>query len=108
MSDEVTGPDLVRMDEPDGGDFDVVLRGYDRRQVLDYIARVDLALSDADRMHQEDGERISRCRRKAGSPRSDLPRDPGEHEEGAPAGRYCRDHQGVSPVPAGLSEQECV
>jgi cell division septum initiation protein DivIVA len=51
--------DLVRMDEGDGGGFDVVLRGYDRRQVEDYIHRVELALGDADRMHREDGERIT-------------------------------------------------
>ena len=55
-----TDDDLVRMDDSgEGGGFDVVLRGYDRRQVEDYIHRVELALGDADRMHREDGERIT-------------------------------------------------
>jgi chromosome segregation ATPase len=42
-----------------GGGFDVVLRGYDKRQVEDYIERVELALGDADRVHREDGERLT-------------------------------------------------
>jgi cell division septum initiation protein DivIVA len=50
--------DLVRMEDHEGGGFDVVLRGYDRRQVEDYIQRVELTLGDADRMHREDGDRI--------------------------------------------------
>lgn len=54
MSDE----DLVQMTETEGGGFDVVLRGYDRRQVEDYIHRVELTLSDADRHHHEDAARI--------------------------------------------------
>jgi cell division septum initiation protein DivIVA len=46
------------MQEGDGSGFDVVLRGYDRRQVEDYVHRVELTLGDADRQHHEDGERI--------------------------------------------------
>lgn len=43
----------------DTGGFDVVLRGYDRHQVEDYIERVELALGEADRLHREDGERLA-------------------------------------------------
>jgi len=50
--------DLVRMDDGETSGFDVVLRGYDRRQVEDYIHRVELVLADADRLHLEDGERM--------------------------------------------------
>jgi len=39
--------------------FDVVLRGYDRRQVDDYVDRVEIALADADRQAGTDGERIT-------------------------------------------------
>ncbi len=53
MSEE----DLVHLDADTNG-FDVVLRGYDRKQVEDYIHRVELTLGDADRQHIEDGERI--------------------------------------------------
>lgn len=55
MSDE----DLVPLQtESEGGGFDVALRGYDRRQVEDYIHRVEIALAEADRLHREDGERL--------------------------------------------------
>ncbi|HUR14891.1 MAG TPA: hypothetical protein VM097_10415 [Mycobacteriales bacterium] len=54
MSDE----NLVLMEDGGGSGFDVVLRGYDRRQVEDYVHRVELTLGDADRVHQEDGDRI--------------------------------------------------
>jgi cell division septum initiation protein DivIVA len=54
MSDD----DLVALDEGETGGFDVVLRGYDRHQVEDYIRRVELTLGEADRLRREDGERI--------------------------------------------------
>ena len=40
--------DLLPMheDEP-AGDFDIVLRGYDRRQVNDHLARFEAALGEA-------------------------------------------------------------
>jgi len=38
--------------------FDMVLRGYDRRQVDDYCDRVDAAMHEADQRHAEDGERL--------------------------------------------------
>jgi cell division septum initiation protein DivIVA len=59
MTQAMTDDDLLAMQhEGEGSGFDVVLRGYDRRQVEDYIHRVELTLGDADRLHQEDGERI--------------------------------------------------
>jgi len=51
--------DLVPLDNGEAAGFDVVLRGYDRRQVDDYLDRVELALTDADQRHAEDGERLS-------------------------------------------------
>lgn len=62
MSDD----DLVTMDDAETGGFDVVLRGYDRHQVEDYIRRVELALGDADRIHREDGERITALEEELG------------------------------------------
>jgi cell division septum initiation protein DivIVA len=56
MSDEHL---LPMHDAEDAGGFDVVMRGYDRRQVEDYVERVEVALSDADRLHAEDGQRIA-------------------------------------------------
>jgi len=51
--------DLVPLhDEQEPSGFDVVLRGYDRRQVEDYVERVDLALAAADRQHGEDSDRM--------------------------------------------------
>lgn len=64
--------DLVTMDDPESGGFDVVLRGYDRHQVEDYIRRVELALGDADRLHQEDGERIAALEEEIGKLRLAL------------------------------------
>jgi hypothetical protein len=46
-------------DQPEASGFDVVLRGYDRRQVEDYIERVEVALAEADHRHAEDGERLA-------------------------------------------------
>lgn len=52
--------DLVPLsDEQDAAGFDVVLRGYDRRQVEDYVERVEVALAEAERQHAEDGERLT-------------------------------------------------
>ncbi|MCU1603423.1 MAG: hypothetical protein JWO22_4132, partial [Frankiales bacterium] len=56
MSDEHL---LPLHDEEDTGGFDTALRGYDKRQVEDYVERVEVALSDADRQHIEDGERMA-------------------------------------------------
>lgn len=46
-------------DEHESSGFDVVLRGYDRRQVEDYVERVDAALASADRLHGEDATRLA-------------------------------------------------
>lgn len=56
MSDEHL---LPLQDEPESTGFDVVLRGYDRRQVEDYVERVEVALAEADRQHADDGERLA-------------------------------------------------
>ncbi|MDP9497621.1 MAG: DivIVA domain-containing protein, partial [Actinomycetota bacterium] len=58
--------------EPVG--FDVVLRGYDRHQVDDYLDRVDASLSDADARHASDGERIRGLERELGELRAELDR----------------------------------
>lgn len=51
--------DLVPLhDEQETSGFDVVLRGYDRRQVEDYVERVEVALAAADRQHAEDADRL--------------------------------------------------
>jgi DivIVA domain-containing protein len=47
--------------------FDVVLRGYDRRQVDDYLDRVEIALSESDDRHAADGERITALERQVQS-----------------------------------------
>src|SRR3954471_5752795 len=56
MDDEQLVP-LTDDDQPSG--FDVVLRGYDRRQVDDYLDRVEAALNDADARHADDAGRIA-------------------------------------------------
>lgn len=56
MSDEDVVP--LQGETEDAG-FDVVLRGYDRRQVDDYVHRVEVTLADADRLHREDGDRLT-------------------------------------------------
>jgi DivIVA domain-containing protein len=56
MDDEQLVP-LSDDDQPSG--FDVVLRGYDRRQVDDYLDRVEAALNDADARHAEDAQRLA-------------------------------------------------
>jgi len=43
----------------DSAGFDLAFRGYDRRQVEDYVERVEIALSDADRQHQQAVERLT-------------------------------------------------
>ena len=56
----MTDDDLLPLsDEQEAHGFDVVLRGYDRRQVEDYVERVEVALAEADRQHTEDGERLT-------------------------------------------------
>lgn len=56
----MTDDDLLPLsDEQEAAGFDVVLRGYDRRQVEDYVERVEIALADAERQHAEDGERLT-------------------------------------------------
>jgi DivIVA domain-containing protein len=45
----MTDDDLLPLsDEHESSGFDVVLRGYDRRQVDDYVGRVEVAITDAD------------------------------------------------------------
>ena len=45
--------------EPEPTGFDKVLRGYDPRQVDEYLDRVDAALTEADSRHAADGERLA-------------------------------------------------
>jgi DivIVA domain-containing protein len=56
MTDEQLVP-LSDEEQPSG--FDVVLRGYDRRQVDDYLDRVEAALNDADARHADDAQRLT-------------------------------------------------
>lgn len=56
MNDEQLVP-LADDEQPSG--FDVVLRGYDRRQVDDYLDRVEAALNDADAQHADDAQRLA-------------------------------------------------
>ncbi|MBK5307183.1 MAG: DivIVA domain-containing protein [Frankiaceae bacterium] len=56
MDDDQLVP-LSDDDQPNG--FDVVLRGYDRRQVDDYLDRVETALNEADARHAEDAGRLA-------------------------------------------------
>jgi DivIVA domain-containing protein len=51
-------------DEQQPSGFDVVLRGYDRRQVDDYLDRVEAALNDADARHAEDAQRLAALERQ--------------------------------------------
>ena len=55
MEDDLVTPP----EEQETSGFDVVLRGYDRRQVEDYVERVEIALAGADRQHADDGERLA-------------------------------------------------
>ena len=53
-------PDLLPLhDEAEPSSFDRALRGYDIRQVNDYLDRVEVALGEADARHTEDGERLA-------------------------------------------------
>ncbi len=55
MSDHL----LPLQHEPESSGFDVVRRGYDQRQVEDYVERVEVALAEADQQHHVDGERLA-------------------------------------------------
>jgi DivIVA domain-containing protein len=57
MDDDEPLVPLTDDEQPSG--FDVVLRGYDRRQVDDYLDRVEAALNDADARHAEDAHRLT-------------------------------------------------
>ena len=72
----------VTPDEQPSG-FDVVLRGYDRRQVDDYLDRVEVALQEADARHAHDTARIS-ARSRSSWPRcrSAPPRPSGARRAG--------------------------
>jgi DivIVA domain-containing protein len=60
MNATETSDDLVPLQETaETSGFDVVLRGYDRRQVDDYLDRVEVALTEADERHAADGQRIT-------------------------------------------------
>jgi DivIVA domain-containing protein len=55
-----TPEDLVPLQEnSEATGFDVVLRGYDRRQVDDYLDRVDVALTEGEERHAQDAQRIT-------------------------------------------------
>ncbi len=69
MDDEQLVP-LSDDAQPSG--FDVVLRGYDRRQVDDYLDRVELALNDADARHAEDAQRLTALEAQVGAMHEQL------------------------------------
>jgi DivIVA domain-containing protein len=62
MDDDQLVPMTDEEQQPSG--FDVVLRGYDRRQVDDYLDRVEAALNDADARHAEDAQRLAALERQ--------------------------------------------
>ena len=65
--------DLVPLQETaETSGFDVVLRGYDRRQVDDYLDRVEVALTEADERHAQDGERISALEKQVAQVQQEL------------------------------------
>ncbi len=53
-------------EDPEPAGFDVVLRGYDRRQVDDYLDRVEVALAEADGRHLDDTESLAALRGQVG------------------------------------------
>jgi DivIVA domain-containing protein len=63
-----TMDDLVPLsdDEPQQNGFRHVLRGYDPRQVEEYLDRVEAALNDADERHAEDGRRVAALEQQVG------------------------------------------
>ena len=68
MSSTETSDDLVPLHH-EGGEqsgFARVLRGYDPRQVDDYLDRVEVALNEADERHADDGSRIAALERQVG------------------------------------------
>ena len=56
--------------EPTG--FDVVLRGYDRNQVNDYLDRVEAMVAETDARHTEDTRRFQEYERQLAEQRSHL------------------------------------
>ncbi len=55
-----TPDDVVPLDGDEGVGFDVVrFGGYDRRQVDDYLDRVEVALNEADQRHAHDRARVT-------------------------------------------------
>src|SRR3954452_3373174 len=57
MDDDQLVPLSHDDDQPSG--FDVLLRGYDRRQVDEYLGRVEAELNDADARHADDAGRLA-------------------------------------------------
>jgi len=75
---------LVPMgDTGEASGFDVVLRGYDRRQVDDYLDRVEAALNDADARHAEDAHRLTALEQQVAELRERLA-DAERRAEGRP------------------------
>lgn len=68
MSDDLLPPP----DESGDAGFDVVMRGYNRRQVEDYIERVEIALADADRQHQQDLAEVEAAKQELSQVRAKL------------------------------------
>ncbi|MCY7364444.1 MAG: DivIVA domain-containing protein [Frankiaceae bacterium] len=65
--------DLVPLQQTaEASGFDVVLRGYDRRQVDDYLDRVEVALTEADERHAQDGERITALEKQVAQVQQEL------------------------------------
>lgn len=53
-------------DESTPGEFRRVVRGYDPKQVEDYLDRVELALNEADERHAEDSRRVAALEQQVG------------------------------------------
>ena len=66
-------PDVVPLqDAAEATGFDVVIRGYDRRQVDLYLDRVDVALTEADQRHGDDEQRAHGLQRELAGLRERL------------------------------------
>jgi DivIVA domain-containing protein len=60
--------DLVPLNDDDGqqGGFRHVLRGYDPKQVEDYLDRVEVALNESDERHADDTRRVEALEQQVG------------------------------------------
>lgn len=100
MSHRVTFDDLLPTHEPDTQprtDFDLALRGYDRRQVDDYLVQVDETLADATRKVHGAEQQAVEAKREAARLTEELEREkervggePGPEPKAAVGGRIAQ------------------